>query len=82
LVVFISEEQTKENDENVGYLFLSGLQNFVIGNEVKTLFVIAELLSKTQGAISKASILRHCEEDRRSNPVIISYFRIASLRYQ
>jgi hypothetical protein len=28
-------------------LFLSGLQNFVIGNEVKTLFVIAELLRST-----------------------------------
>jgi hypothetical protein len=28
---FISEEQTKENDKNVGYLFLSGLQNFVGG---------------------------------------------------
>jgi hypothetical protein len=31
LAVFISEEQTKENDENIGYLFLSGLQNFIIG---------------------------------------------------
>jgi hypothetical protein len=32
LRVFIFEEQTTENDENVGYLFLSRLQNFVIGN--------------------------------------------------
>jgi hypothetical protein len=46
--VFISKEQTKENDENVGSLFLSGLQNFVGGNEVWTLFVIAGLLSETQ----------------------------------
>jgi hypothetical protein len=35
LVVVISGEQTKETDENVGYLFLSGLQNFVGGNGVK-----------------------------------------------
>jgi hypothetical protein len=31
LVVLISDEQTKENDEGVGYCFLSGLQNFDIG---------------------------------------------------
>jgi hypothetical protein len=31
LVDFISGEQTKETDENVGYLFLSGLQNCAIG---------------------------------------------------
>jgi hypothetical protein len=91
LVVFVSEEQTKENDENAGSLFLSGLQNFVGGNEAKTLFVIAELLSETQegcfksirlGAVSKAAACRHCEEERRSNPVIIRHFWIASLRSQ
>jgi hypothetical protein len=64
LVVFISEEQTKETDENVGSLFLSGLQNFVIGNEVWTLFVIAELLSETQGAVLKGLSRRHCEEEQ------------------
>jgi hypothetical protein len=31
LVDFISKKQTKETDENVGSLFLSGLQNFVVG---------------------------------------------------
>jgi hypothetical protein len=66
LQVFISGEQTKETDGNIGSLF----------------FVIAELLSETQGAVSKALILRHCEEERRSNPVIFRYFRIASLRSQ
>jgi hypothetical protein len=48
LRVFISKEQTKENDDGIGSLFLSGLQNSVGGNEVWTLFVIAELLSETQ----------------------------------
>jgi hypothetical protein len=48
LRVLISEEQTKGNDEKVGSLFLSGLQNFIGGNEVWTFFVIAELLSETQ----------------------------------
>jgi hypothetical protein len=31
LRVFISDEQTKETDEKVGYLFLSELQNFIGG---------------------------------------------------
>jgi hypothetical protein len=30
------------------------------------------------GVVSKAASCRHCEEERRSNPVIISYFWIAS----
>jgi hypothetical protein len=55
--VFISKEQTKETDEGVGSLFLSGLQNSVGGNEVWTLFVIAELLSETQGGVSKGDTL-------------------------
>jgi hypothetical protein len=48
LRVLISKKQTKETDEKVCYLFLSGLQNLIGGNGVKTLFVIAELLSETQ----------------------------------
>jgi hypothetical protein len=35
VVVFISEEQTKETDEKIGSLFLSGLQNFAGGNGVR-----------------------------------------------
>jgi hypothetical protein len=61
LVVFISKEQTKETDDGVDSLFLSGLQNSVGGNEVRTLFVIAELLSETQvplGTECREKILR------------------------
>jgi hypothetical protein len=35
-----------------------------------------------RGAVSKAASRPHCEEERRSNPVIIRHFRIASLRSQ
>jgi hypothetical protein len=34
------------------------------------------------GGVSKAASRRNFEEERRSNPVIISVFRIASLRSQ
>jgi hypothetical protein len=36
----------KQNYRSIS--LIRGLQNFVIGNEVKTLFVIAELLGETQ----------------------------------
>jgi hypothetical protein len=48
LRVFISGEQTKETDENVGSLFLSGLQSFVIGRRNDETI---RLLSKTFGLL-------------------------------
>jgi hypothetical protein len=86
LRVLISEEQTKETDEKVEYLFLGGLQNFVIdrAHPVETRFIASPPIVsfRLAEAVSKAVACRHCEEERRSNPVIINHFRIASLRYQ
>jgi hypothetical protein len=51
-------------------LFLSGLQNSVGGNEVRTLFVIAELLSETQGDVSKG-LFRHCERSEAIQKTLV-----------
>jgi hypothetical protein len=56
LVVFISGEQTKETDENVGSLFLSGLQNFAGGSNR---FVNKSIYGKT---LCERQIPRGCLE--------------------
>jgi hypothetical protein len=73
LRVFISKEQTKETDEG------DKSNSVVYGRCVQRPM---EASARFDGDVSKGLSHRHCEEERRSNPVIIRHFRIASLRSQ
>jgi hypothetical protein len=78
----------RRNDEAIQLLSVtSGLLHFVRNDESGLLrhplrIGYGIFFYRHSGDVSKASILRHCEEVRRSNPVIINHFRIASLRSQ